>query len=156
MFVLDATLKPGNQSFSGAENALDEIVDVPADTRKLNEDTTVRLLLLKKINVCETKRELLDTRVIDPLLSIFKSEICHVFPTYSTTEGNMSPYFGRYIGKNEVADETEFILLPLCDGSHFNGYIINIKTKNIIFIDSLHEIKCGTRSISAKLKSDIF
>ena len=68
----------------------------------------------------------------------------------------MSPYFGRYIGKNEVADETEFILLPLCDGSHFNGYIINIKKKKIIFVDSLHEIKCGTRSIRAKLKATYF
>ena len=43
---------------SAAEDALDEIVEVPSDGSKLNGDT--RLLLLKKINLCERKGELLD------------------------------------------------------------------------------------------------
>ena len=93
--------------------------DCHYSTVELDED--IRLLILKKINLWETKRKLLDTLVIDQLMSYFNDAKCIVFPT-SRSIGNTNPYF------------YELIVLPLCDGSHFYGYIIDIKKKNINFV----------------------
>ena len=39
------------------------------------------------------------------------------------------------------------VVLPICDNAHFNGYIVDIKRKTIMFIDSLYSrIKAGKRS----------
>ena len=123
---------------------------VPADTISIDEDS--RLIILKKINLCETKGKFLDTQVVDQLLSIFNSKTCFVFPTYSTVDGDLSPYYGKYIGKNILNDEVELIFLPLCDGCHFTGYIIDLMKKNIIYIDSMYQPKYGKRSIGTKQK----
>ena len=126
---------------------------VPADTISIDEDA--RLIILKNINMCETKGKFLDTQIVDQLLSIFNSKACFVFPTYSTVDGGMSPYYGKYIGKNILNDEVELIFLPLCDGCHFTGYIIDLKKKNI-YIDYMYQPKYGKRSIDIKLKDMYF
>ena len=105
--------------------------------------------------MCETTGRLLDTQVIDQLLSIFNKR-CFIYLAYSTVEGNMSPYYGKYIGQDEVSDEVELILLPMCDGCHFYGYIIDLKKKNIACIDSMYQPKPGKRLIDAKLKEMYF
>ena len=86
----------------------------------------------------------------------FNDSKCFVFPTYSPSEGNMNPHFAKYIGKSEVDSEVELIFLPLCDGCHFNGYIIDLKNRSIVFVDSIYEAKTGKRSIGAKLKDTYF
>ena len=48
------------------------------------------------------------------------------------------------------------IVLPLCDGSHFNGYIVDLNKRNIVCIDLMYAPKSGKRSISAKLKEAYF
>ena len=40
----------------------EETIDVPADTVEIDEDS--RLLILKKINLCESKGQLLDTLAV--------------------------------------------------------------------------------------------
>ena len=129
-------------------------VDVPPDTVEINEEK--RLLILKKINLCETKGQLLDTLVIDQLMCSFVDNKCFVFPTYSPYNENMSPYYGKYIGKSELSTDVELLILPLCDGSHFNDYIVDIQKKKIVFVDSLYQVKNGKRSIGAKLKDVYF
>ena len=132
----------------------EEPIDVPADIVEIDEDS--RLLILKKINLCETKGQLLDTLVIDQLMIYFNDSKCFVFPTYSTSKGNTSPYFGNYTGRSELTAGVDCIVLPLCDGSHFNGYIIDMRHKHIVFVDSMYQMKDGKRSIVAKLKDTYF
>ena len=133
---------------------LNETVDIPPDTIEIDEEK--RLLILKKINLCETKGQLLDTLVIDQLMCSFVDTKCFIFPTYSPSKGSMNPYYEKYIGKNELNTDVELIILPLCDGSHFYGYIIDIKKKKIVFVDSMYQVKNGKRSIGAKLKDVYF
>ena len=68
----------------------------------------------------------------------------------------MSPYYEKYIGKSELSTDVELLILPLCYGSHFNGYIVDIQKKKIVFVDSLYQVKNVKRSIGAKLKDVYF
>ena len=119
---------------------------IPADTVSFNDAS--RISILRQINGCETEGKLLNTHVVDQLLSVFNSNTCFIFPTYSTVSGNMSPYYGRFIGKSRLDDAVELIVLPLCDGSHFNGYIVDL--------DSMYQPKYRKRSIGAKLRDTYF
>ena len=75
--------------------ASEESFVMTADT--VTVDNENRLHILKMINMCETNGQLLDTRVIDQLLSVFNSEECFVCPTYSTIGGQMAPYYGKWL-----------------------------------------------------------
>lgn len=127
---------------------------IPPDTVEIDEKK--RIDIMKKINLCEMKGKFLDTLVVDQLMCNFHNAKCFVFPTYSPSDGNMSPYYERYIGKNEITDRVELIVLPLCDGTHFYGYVIDMKKGKIIFVDSMYQVKWGKRSIGAKLAATYF
>ena len=47
-----------------AQKDFDETIIIPPDTTELNEDARIRLLK-KKINLCETRGEFLDSGVAD-------------------------------------------------------------------------------------------
>ena len=127
---------------------------MPADTATVDNEN--RLHILKMINMCETNGKLLDTRVIDQLLSVFNSEECFVCPTYSTVEGQMAPYYRKYIDKLRINENAELILVHLCNGSHFYGYIIDLERKIAVHIDSMYPRKSGRRSIGARLIETFF
>ena len=134
---------------------LSEAVMIPPDTVVII-NTVERLLLIKEINMCEMKGYMLDTRVIDQLLSLFKTEKCFIFPTYTTVTGGMSPYYGKYIAMHQITNQVELILLPLCDHYHFYGYIIDLKKNSIICIDSMYKPNAGKRSVGAILKNTYY
>ena len=95
--------------------------------------------------------------MIDQLLSLYHRKECYIFPTFSTTEGHLSPFYGKYIGKKALGDDLEMIVLPVCDNAHFNGYIVDIKRKRIMFMDSLYpRINARMRSIIQKLRETYF
>ena len=108
-------------------------------------------MIIKKINVCENNRQLLDTGVIDQLLSIFCNETVFVCLTFSTIEGWRRKYYGKYIGKHKIGEKVEIILVPLCNGSHFTGYIIDFQRKESVYVDSMYPLKSGKRSIATWL-----
>ena len=70
-----------------SESSNESIVPDPVS---LNDNT--RLALFKKIHACEMKGKLLDTSVVDQVLSTFGSKQCCVLPTFTMEEGSGSPY----------------------------------------------------------------
>ena len=52
----------------------------------------------------------------------------------SPIDGVGLPYFENYL---KLPEKKNVICIPLCDGVHFQGYIVNIKEHKIIHIDSL-------------------
>ena len=52
----------------------------------------------------------------------------------SPIDGVGLPYFEKYL---KPPEKKNVICIPLCDGVHFQGYIVNIKELKIIHIDSL-------------------
>ena len=137
----------------GNEQNVDNSMVIPADTVQ-----SIRLPLMQKIEKCETRGDLLDTSVIDQLLSLHHRKECYIFPQpFPPPKAICPPFFGKYIGKKELGDDLEMVVLPICDNTHFNGYIVDIKRKTIMFIDSLFpRIKAGKRSIIQKLRETYF
>ena len=52
----------------------------------------------------------------------------------SPIDGVGLPYFEKYL---KPPEKKNVICIPLCDGVHFQGYIVNVKELRIIHIDSL-------------------
>ena len=134
---------------------LSEAVMIPPDT-VVTINNVERLLLIKERNMCEMKGYMLDTRVIDQHLILFKTEKCFIFPTYTTVTGGMSPYYGKYIAMHQITNQVELILLPLCDHYHFYGYIIDLKKNSIICFDSMYKPNAGKRPVGVILKNTYF
>ena len=108
--------------------------------------------------MCETKCDLLDMSVIDQVLLPLRCKEYHICPAYIPTEGQNSPYYKTQLDKlcNNFHESIEMIVLPLCDGSHFNGYVIDLKGKQIIRVDSLYPRKSGRRSVGRYLQETFF
>ena len=94
--------------------------------------------MLKKINVCETKSKLLDTLVVDQLLSMFKNEKSFVFPTYST-EGSMSLIMESTLGRPNILITMSNRLYFLCAMGPASMVISLICRTSTIFIS----IRCS-------------
>ena len=102
---------------------------------------------------CEVRNELLDTYTVDHLLSKLNSDNVSILSCLSPVDNVGLPFFGKYLKPSQIQNK-DILCIPLCDGIHFQGYIINIKDKKIIPVDSL---RWKTAEIStAKKIVDLF
>ena len=62
------------------------------------------------------------------------------------------PYFENYVKPN---DGKQLLCIPLCDGVHFHGYIVDINCYKIIHIDSLSSNNSNNRT-SQKIAQNLF
>ena len=72
---------------------MDYSFEMKPDTTTLDE--AARLCLIKTINLCETKKKLLNTRVIDEVLAPFKSKEVYICPTFNPKDGQKSPFYKK-------------------------------------------------------------
>ena len=100
------------------------MVDVEAVS---NAERTVERIRKSLIN-CETKNQLLDTFAIDHLFSKLNSESVAILSCLSPIINTGLPYFVNYLKPSKIENK-DFLCIPLCDGLHFNGYIVDIKEK---------------------------
>ena len=131
---------------------MDRSFVMPPDTNIMDDEA--RLRLIKSINLCETKREWLETSVIDAALLNFSSTEIFICSAMNPKDGQTSPFYQTELAKLKKKNKfksARLIVLPLCDGSHFNGYIVDIVKKTIVFIDSMYPRKTGRRSVGAYL-----
>ena len=72
--------------------------------------------------------------------------------------GQMAPFYKNQLTKivPKLSSTIDIILVPLCDESHFNGFVINRRKKSITHVDSLYPKKTGRRSVCAYLKESFF
>ena len=71
------------------------------------------------------------------MLSKVSSEHVTVRSRLSPIEGVGLPYFKNYLNPN-LLKNNDFLCIPLCDGIHFQNYVINSKEKRLFHFDSLH------------------
>ena len=76
---------------------MDYSFEIPPDT--VIQDETNCLSLIKAINLCETEKKLLSTRVIDELLVPFKSNEVYICPTFNPNNRKQSPYYKKELEK---------------------------------------------------------
>ena len=108
------------------------IVDTEAISLCQNTNTRIA-----KTANCNKRNQLSDTYCVDHLLSKISSEHVTVRSCLSLVERVVLPYFENYFNPN-LLKNNDFVCIPLCDGTHFQGYVVNSKVKRIIHFDSLH------------------
>ena len=132
----------------------DEEIGIPPDTNAVVVNDKARNILINKINNCEKHGRDLDTLCIDQVLKIFEEkENIHVFPCYSPVDHKDFPYFASYVRKEKVKDTVNILSIPLCDGAHFNGYVVDLEKKEIVYIDSIYN---GETTIANILSDKLF
>ena len=106
----------------------------------------------KSLNQCLRQSKQLDTFAVDHLLSKLNSDICKVYACMSPVDRVGLPYFENYVKPN---DGKQLLCIPLCDGVHFQGYIVDINHNKIIHIDSLSCNNSNNRT-SKKIANSLF
>ena len=114
----------------------DEFVVIPPDTLTWNESTRKRVEL--SLNSCFRQKEMLDTFVVDNL-TIYRlsSPSRKMLPCYAPIRNIDMPYFEDYLNNKVLSSDINLVCLPLCDGAHFQGYIVNKLTQTIVHVDSI-------------------
>ena len=64
------------------------------------------------------------------------------------------PYIQNYLKKSHIC-EKNILYIPLCDGVHFQGYVVDVLKKGIILIDSLRSAN-GKNPISDIIAKVLF
>ena len=90
------------------------------------------------LNLCLEKHSQLDTFTVYHLLWKLNSNKCNKYACTSPMNRVGLPYFADHLN---TKGEQKLFCIPLCDGAHFQGYIIDIGRSVIIDIDSLSNNK---------------
>ena len=90
----------------------------------------------KDIHNCYFENKLLDTFTVDHLLAKLNSSKISIRSCLSPIDKGWLPCYARYLKPSDI-DGKEFLCIPLCDGVHFQGYIIDVIKRSIVYIDSL-------------------
>ena len=130
-----------NKSILWSHNYLLEVIPViPVDTEAVSLNTNVcqntNARVGKTLSNCDKRNQLTDMYCVDYLLSKVSSELVTVRSCLSTVERVARPCFKNYLNPN-LLKNNYFLCIPLCDGIHFQGYVVNSKEKRIIYFDSL-------------------
>ena len=115
---------------------LEFIPVIPVDTEAISLCQNTNTRIAKTAN-CNKRNQLTDTYCVDHLLSKVSSEHVTVRSCLSLVERVGLPYFENYLNPN-LLKNNDFLCIPLCDGIHFQSYVVNSKVKRTIHFDSLH------------------
>ena len=80
---------------------------------------------------CELNRKLVDTFTVDHLLARLESPTISVRCCLSPIDKGYVTYLNR-----SLIDGKYYLCIPFCDGVHFQGYIVDVKGRYIIHVDS--------------------
>ena len=111
-------------------------MNAPIDHEAISNTAETVKRVTKNLHNCYQNNEQLDTFPVDHLLSKLNVESTFIFSCLSPIDHIDLPYFARYLNP-ALIEKREFIVIPLCDGHHFQGYIVDVKKKQIVHIDSL-------------------
>ena len=106
----------------------------------------------RSLSQCFRQNKQLDTFAVDHLLSKFNSDTCKVYAYVSPVDHVGLPYFENYVKPN---DGKQLLCIPLCDGVHFQDYIVDINRYKIIHIDSLSGNNSNNQT-SQKIAQNLF
>ena len=111
--------------------------NIPADSEVVSKlDKTTERVKKTSHNCAERNQLTTDTFTIDHLLSKLSSNKVAVLSCLSAVEKIGLPYYVEYL-KPSLLEDKDYLCIPLCDGIHFQGYVINIKERKVVHVDSL-------------------
>ena len=131
-----------------------EDLNVPIDHEATSNTVETVNRVTKNLHNCYQNNEQLDTFTVDHLLSKFNVESAFIFSCLSPIDRIDLSYFAWYLNP-ALIEKKEFIVIPLCDGYHFQGYIVDVKKKQIVHIDSL-TVENSANTTSRKIANIFF
>ena len=99
--------------------------NIPADSEAVSKSDKTTERVKKTLHNCAKHNQLTDTFRIDNLLS-----------KLSSNKVAGLPYYVKYLKASLLVDK-DYLCIPLCDGIHFQTYVINIKERKVVHVDSL-------------------
>ena len=80
----------------------------------------------------------MSTLDLDQVLEIVKEQDgIQIFPTYSPVDRK------DYVKIEKIDISSRILVIPLCDGSHFNGCMVNFEKNGIVKIDAMNPTAGG-------------
>ena len=117
-------------------STLDKGPALPVDSEAVSKCRKTTERVPNNLDNCNFRNEIIDTFTVDHLPYKLNSDSVKVISCLSLIEDVDLPYFEKYL-KPPEKKYIYIICIPLCDGIHFQGYIVNITEHKIIHIDSL-------------------
>ena len=102
--------------------------NIPEDSEAVSKSEKTTERVKKTLNDCPERNQLTDTFTIDHLLSKLSSNKRAVLSCLSPVDKIGLPYYVKYLKPSLLVDK-DYLCIPLCDGIHFKGYVINIKER---------------------------
>ena len=125
---------------------------IPPDEEAESDKFSSKDRAKANLSECESQKRLLDTFTVDHLLCKLKSDDIRIYPCYAPQDHDLLPFFARYV---KPLHKESTIIVPFCDGSHFQGYVINQHLKKIVHVDSFSS-QNPQNETSVRLKDIIF
>ena len=110
--------------------------NIPADSEAVSKSDKTTERVKKTLHNCAERNQLTDTFTIKHLLSKLSSNKVAVLSCLSPVDKIGLPYYLKYL-KQPLSVDKDYLCIPLCDGIHFQGYVINIKERKVVHVDSL-------------------
>ena len=120
-------------------STLDKGPALPVDSEAVSKCRKTTERVPNNLDNCNFRNEIIDTFTVDHLPYKLNSDSVKVISCLSLIEDVGLPYFEKYLKPPEKKKKKKknLICIPLCDGIHFQDYIVNITEHKIIHIDSL-------------------
>ena len=129
-------------------------VPIAVNSEAVSTTTETTKRVQTTLTKCLNNNDLTDTFTIDHLLRKLNSENVRVLSCTSPMVSVGLPYIQKYL-KNPHICEKNILCIPLCDGVHFQGYVVDVLKKEIIHIDSLRPAN-GKNPVSAIIARVLF
>ena len=114
----------------------DLISTIAVDTEGISKCEKSTKRLKNNLDSWNFNNHLTDTFSIVHLLSKLNSDPVAMLSCLLPINGVGLPYFKKYLKESHVKDK-DILCLPVCNGVHFQGYVVNTKEWKIIYDDSL-------------------
>ena len=111
-------------------------VPIPVDSEAVSTTTETTKRVQTTLTKCLNNNDLTDTFTIDHLLRKLNSENVRVLSYMAPIDRVGFLHIQKYFKKSDIC-EKNILCIPLCDGLHFQGYVVDVLKKEIIHIVSL-------------------
>ena len=111
-------------------------MEIPDDKEALSLDRRTTERVQRTLENCYRRGELIDTFTVDHVLSKLNQETVKITSCLSPIDRIELPYYKHFV-KKSLLDSFEYVCIPLCDGVHFQGYVIDKANCSVAHIDSL-------------------
>ena len=105
--------------------------NIPANLEAISKSEKTTEHVKETLHNCAERNQLTDTFTINHLLSKLSSNKVAVLSCLSPVDKIGLPYYVKYLKPSLLVDK-DYLCISLCNGIHFQGYVINMKERKVV------------------------